>query len=837
MIGTNFVGTHASESGSLPPDSVGAVGPTQVMVLSNGRFKVFDKDGNPGGLNVSDSVFFASVRETPATGVSDPHVRYDRLSGRWFITEITVRFPTNRILIAVSSGSTITSTSSFTFFQFQQDQVGPTPNVDTNAFADYDTLGVDANALYIGANMFGAGSSMTGFVVNKTNLLAGTLTVTAFRGLRDVSFHGPFSPQGVDNDDPAATEGYFIGVDFIDFGRLTMRRVINPGGTPSISGNILITVPATIFPRHFSQPAALSEVPLDAIDDRLFAAMIKKNKITGVSSLWTAHTIGVNSSGIADFSPTRNGARWYQLDNLTTTPTLAQSGTLFDSSSDSSMKKGYVMPSVAANGRGDMALIASFASPSDFAGIAAAGRLRTDPLGATAPPSVVINGAAAYNSSCAFCLPERWGDYSQVVVDPTDDQTMWAFQEYAFSTDPFDAWAVRAIKLIAPPPATPVSASPSAVPRDSLTSVTITGTATGGSGFFDPGPGFANHLSGFVTGGVMVNSTTFVNDTTVTLNISTVSATPGCKNVTVSNPDGQQRTGNCLFRVTGTPPDGDVDGDRKTDSIVWRPSTGQWWIRLSSGGIASYTLGTSGDVPVRGDYDGDGKTDIVVWRPSTGQWFILLSSTNFTSLAAFSLGTSGDIPAPGDYDGDGKTDIAVWRPSTGEWLILLSSVNFTGPVTYSWGMSGDIPVPSDYDGDGKTDIVVWRPSTGQWLILLSSTNFTSSVTLSFGTGGDVPVPGDYDGDGKTDVAVWRPSTGQWFVLLSGINPTSFAMYSWGTSGDIPVPGDYDGDRKTDIAVWRPSTGAWFILLSSTNFTSSDTFSWGTSGDIPVLKRP
>ena len=45
----------------------------------------------------------------------------------------------------------------------QHDLVGATPNSDTGAFADYDTLGVDASALYIGVNVFdSSGTSFLG---------------------------------------------------------------------------------------------------------------------------------------------------------------------------------------------------------------------------------------------------------------------------------------------------------------------------------------------------------------------------------------------------------------------------------------------------------------------------------------------------------------------------------------------------------------------------------------------------------------------------------------------------------------------------------------------------
>ena len=95
----------------------------------------------------------SSTRCATAPARRDPQIRYDRLSGRWFVVMITVG-DQNRILIAVSSGSTITDTSSFTFFQFQHDLVGPTPNADTGGFADYPSLGVDPWALYIGVNVF-----------------------------------------------------------------------------------------------------------------------------------------------------------------------------------------------------------------------------------------------------------------------------------------------------------------------------------------------------------------------------------------------------------------------------------------------------------------------------------------------------------------------------------------------------------------------------------------------------------------------------------------------------------------------------------------------------------
>src|SRR5262245_10518220 len=52
------VGTVGGESPYIPPDSMGDVGPTQVLVHVNGRIKVFDKTGALGALNADDVTFW-----------------------------------------------------------------------------------------------------------------------------------------------------------------------------------------------------------------------------------------------------------------------------------------------------------------------------------------------------------------------------------------------------------------------------------------------------------------------------------------------------------------------------------------------------------------------------------------------------------------------------------------------------------------------------------------------------------------------------------------------------------------------------------------------------------
>ncbi len=542
-----WLGPRLVEANSIPPDPSGAAGPAQVFVAVNGFLKLFDKDGALLGISIDDDSFFESVRN--GDGVRHPQVRFDRLSGRWFVTEITTPASnaSNRILIAVSSGPTLTVETSFTFYQFQHDLAGTTPNADTGLFADHPSLGIDRNALYIGADLFTPGgvfSGSTGYVVRKSSLLAGTLVVTPFRGLAGASTAGPLTPQGVDNDDPAADEGYFVGVDHLSLGALVVRRVTSPGSTPAISPNLNVTVPTTADP--LPQVANGSVQPLDGVDRRLSAATITKNRLTGAVSLWTAHAVAVDASGIAGAGD-RNGVRWYEIDHLTTAPALNQSGTIVDPSA--SNFGGYWIPAITVSGQGHAAAAMSAASASLAPSVVVYSRQAGDASGTMPTVWAAQLGVAGYNVENEGV--QQWGSSSRVAVDPADDQTLWAFQEYS---DADNSWSVRVIKLTAPLPATPASASSTVPSGAPSAAVTITGASSSGSGFFDPGPdtggpGFANHISATVGGGVTVNSVTFTDATHIVLNVSTLGAAPGVKDVTVTNPDGQSVTGAAVLTV------------------------------------------------------------------------------------------------------------------------------------------------------------------------------------------------------------------------------------------------------------------------------------------------
>ena len=397
-LGVNFLGANLADTNTFPPDTMGAAGPSQFLVGVNSRLRSFDKATGlaDGGVNADLDVFFASVRNSEPT--SEPRVRYDRLSGRWFVTAITFSdtLSNNRVLVAVSSSETISIGTIWTFYYFEHDL--DLPSGDTNLFLDYPTLGVDANGLVIGGNLFdttGVYQGTSVHVVRKSQVLSGAGgnlvvggSVVAYRNLTGTpGGPGPYSPQGVDNLSAAApTESWVIGVnnELPVTNELVLRTITfsATGAWPpsSISANLVLSVPATALPLtvpHLGNTGG-ADGQLDALDDRLFDAKLRDGHV------WTAHNIAVDATGAGSDAGDRDGARWYEIDVTGGSPALVQSGTLFDPAATN--PRFYWIPSIMVSGQGHAAIGASAAGATQHINGVTAGRFASDPAGELQAP-------------------------------------------------------------------------------------------------------------------------------------------------------------------------------------------------------------------------------------------------------------------------------------------------------------------------------------------------------------------------------------------------------------------------------------------------------------------
>jgi uncharacterized repeat protein (TIGR01451 family) len=359
-------------------------------------------------------------------------------------------------------------------------------------------------------------------------------------------------------------------------------------------------------------------------------------------------------------------------------PTLIQVGTVFDASAVDPLS--YWMGTVMVSGQGHAALGFTAASPTVQPAAATVGRLASDALGTTQGPPVVYHAGEADYVDTSSGPPARWGNYSMTTLDPCDDMTMWTTQEFSATPGLFSLnWGARVVRLLAPPPATPVSAVPSTVAIGlPSVSVTVTGSTAGSAAFHDtPATGMSacrTRIAGLVGNGVTVNGITLVNANTVTLDLNTHMATPGPAAVTITNPDGQSAMGSLLTFaatvVTGT----------KTVSGV-----------LASGGAITYIVTLTNSGLTQGDNPGDELSDVL---PSS---LTLVSASATSGSAVADLGANtvhwnGSIPASGSVT-----------------ITIQATVNATTPIDTMISNQGTINYDSEGNGTNETTTLTDDP--------------------------------------------------------------------------------------------------------------------------------
>ena len=551
-VGLNFLAAQYSESGFVPPDADGAVGPQQYVMVASGIVKTFNKltGALDGVIDTSLDNFFASI--LPAGSfVGDVRVFYDTISQRFFVVGRSSNTATERLLIAVSKSSIITSGSYFTFFYLN------TASFSGGLELDYPTLGCDSSALYIGANLFDSNSNFVNsvaLVIQKSSILSsGPIFYTAFGNLINFTAGtGQVSPVGVNNFDSNPAQGFFIGTSAFYYGALVLNIINNPGSAhPTISSPIVIPVAPTAAPLLVPHKGNIygTHGYIGPTDDRLNWSHIRNGK------LWTCHnTIGVNNTGSSSGTLSRDAIRWYQIDvSNPTHPAVLQYGTLYNNTSlNDTNELNYFVGSIMTSGQGHTLIGSSVAGANAYANAVIAGHLATDSAGLVESPIAYTNSSSAYNLNWDLSIygSHRWGDYSTISIDPSDNMTMWSIQEYCNAPN---SWGLQVAKILAPPPATITSVSPATVlTGKASTTITITGQSVNGSGFYDPGFGFSNRLQVAISGGVRVIGVNYINSTTITAIIDTTAATAGLQTLTVTNPDGQHVARSNSISITAT---------------------------------------------------------------------------------------------------------------------------------------------------------------------------------------------------------------------------------------------------------------------------------------------
>ncbi|MEO8959338.1 MAG: hypothetical protein ABI304_10370, partial [Rudaea sp.] len=412
-IGDSFSGFSVQ---SAPPDTVGAVGLTQYVQVVNSDLAVFDKSTKATVFGpVSTNTLWAGFGGGCQTNDDgDAVVVYDKAADRWVVSQFSVS--TTPYLECVAVSQTSDATGAWNRYAFSYG------NTDFN---DYPKMGVWPDGYYTTFNIFHgntfAGSKLCAY--DRTAMLAnGSATQqcfqlsTSYGGVLPADLDGSIAP-------PAGSPNYLVNYGS---NSLNLWKFHVDWSTPA---NSTLTGPTNIAVAAFTaacnggtcitQPGTSTK--LDSLADRMMFRLAYRNFGT-YESLVASQSVKVS---------THSGVRWYEIRSPGSTPVVYQQSTY---SPDTDFRW---MGSVAMDGQGNMALGYSVSGTSTFPSVRYTGRLVTDPVSTMQAEDSIVAGAGSQTGSL-----HRWGDYSAMTVDPTDDCTFWYTNEYIQANGKFN-WRTR----------------------------------------------------------------------------------------------------------------------------------------------------------------------------------------------------------------------------------------------------------------------------------------------------------------------------------------------------------------------------------------------------------
>ncbi len=452
----------------IPPDTHGAVGTSHVVTALNPQVRVQDRVGTV----LSTTTLLSFWTGFGLTDVFDPRMTYDPYGGRFITTAVAQRASAaSSVMVGVSASGS--ATGSWCLYRFDADAGDTT-------WADYPALGFNKDWIAVSVNMFtNAGSSFsTGkiWTIPKATTYGcpGGITATVFT----TGSSGFTIVPAVSYDSAVATlhlaqrwNGNSGGSGFLRLYTITGAigsEVFTAGGFPSTTTPWATSPPTLDFA---PQLGTASKIAVN--DDRMHGVVFRSG------SIWATHSVFYPATGA-----TRSSVQWWQITPATSA--VVQRGLVDDPSGVIF----YGFPSIAVNSANHVVVGYSRYSAGQYASANYSFRYASDPANTLQADTVFKAGEAPYFKT--YGGPRnRWGDYSNTVVDPLNDSDMWTIQEYAWTPGGgFDRWSTWWAKIVpGTPPGSPgMSVSPTSIdfgtrqtgspsPISTVT-VTSTGTAT-----------------------------------------------------------------------------------------------------------------------------------------------------------------------------------------------------------------------------------------------------------------------------------------------------------------------------------------------------------------------
>jgi len=389
---------------SVPYDAAIAVSPSQVLVMTNNQFAVYDKATGAkrsSGLYID---FFGNA----AGGGYDPKCYYDRAAGRFVMMALEWSTNPNRAQIDLAVSQTADASGAWYKYLYDATLNGATP---TGTWSDFPGLGYDDNNVYLATNQF----NFSGYfqfsklrVWSKQQLYAGgTASYVDFGPIRNADGSHAFAIKPA-RALSATTTGRMFATR--PSGGSSVSTWTVSGAFPALSLSAARTVPIGAYAvgPDARQPGSSYRIDTgdcrtqDVVwrDGHTYTAFTEK-KGSGSSAVTAVRYLDVTDAGAAvrDVTYSASGIWLYY-------------------------------PAVSADAAGNVAMVFERSSGSEYV---SAYQTRL-PAGGAFESSQRLSAGVAANTR------GRWGDYNGVANDASDSSRVWVFGGYGIAGNKWATW-------------------------------------------------------------------------------------------------------------------------------------------------------------------------------------------------------------------------------------------------------------------------------------------------------------------------------------------------------------------------------------------------------------
>lgn len=482
-----FKGQEALQA-IIPPDTDGAVGTQHIVTATNDRLRIHDRNGSIISTVTTQSFWSGVTLEGGATpSITDPRVRYDRFNQRYIFSLVAnPQTLSSATLIAVSA----TNDPTGTWFRYAID-TDPTATAAGGMWADFPSMGFNKDWIVISDNLFGFGTSGTGYlgpavyVIDKAAIYAGPGSLgtvpTFFDSVAncvgpvfETQFGCGFTESPSITEDNTTPNVYLVSDWDATAAQLRISKISGPVGAPVLT--VGTQIPQSLNSWRFNATrigttggynpqkdtatyTVNTTARMMANDSRM------QNVVLRNGNLWCVHHVMVATTptpagtqvGGGGVNPADNhtAIQWWEMDpsneSGTSTPPV-QRGRIEDPTADNCHNGAgglvatppcngsaanqhgtfFVFPSISVNQNNDVLIGFSQFSGLTYGSAAYAFRAASDPPGTTRDPVVFHPGQSRDNLGgfSGASRQNRWGDYSTSQTDPLNDTDFWTSQEY-----------------------------------------------------------------------------------------------------------------------------------------------------------------------------------------------------------------------------------------------------------------------------------------------------------------------------------------------------------------------------------------------------------------------